>query len=187
MRDLEYDLFRKDGTSLPVLLNATAVRDDAGHYLMSRSTMVDLTERRRAEAALEAERQRFFAVLERIPAYVALISPDCTIPFANREFIRRFGDPGNRLCYEFLFGIDAPCEGCKALEVFKTNTPEIWEWTGPDGNTYQIYDHPFTDVDGSPLVLEMGVDITDSQGGGTTASTGKAPSWRASTGFSGKS
>ncbi len=30
----------------------------------------------------------------------------------------------------------------------------------PDGRVYQVYDYPFADVDGSPLVLEMGVDIT---------------------------
>ena len=160
VRDLEFEVVRKDGTILPVLLNATAITDDAGHYVMSRSTMVDITERRRAQEVQEAERRRFFDMLEKIPAYVALIGPDCTIPYANREFVRRFGDPGNRLCYEFLFGIDAPCEGCKALEVFKTKTPQIWEWTGPDGHNYQIHDHPFTDVDGSPLVLEMGVDIS---------------------------
>jgi PAS domain S-box-containing protein len=120
----------------------------------------EVQERQRAEEALKTERQRFYSVLERIPAYVALIAPNCTIPYSNREFKRRFGDPGNRLCYEFLLGLEAPCEGCQALEVFKTNTPAIWEWAGPDGNTYQIYDHPFTDVDGSPLVLELGVDIT---------------------------
>lgn len=120
----------------------------------------DISDIKRAEEALEAQRQRLFAVLERIPAYVVLLAPDYTIPYANREFVRRFGDPGNRLCYEFLFGLDGPCEGCKALEVLKTNSPAIWEWDGPDGNTYQVYDYLFTDVDGSPLVLELGVDIT---------------------------
>jgi PAS domain S-box-containing protein len=160
VRDLEFDLVRRDGTLLPVALSATAITDAAGNYVMSRSTVFDITERRRAAAALEAERRRFFTMLEKIPAYVALIAPDCTIPFANHEFIRRFGDPGKRLCYEFLFGLDAPCEGCRALEVFKTSTAQIWEWTGPDGCNYQIHDHPFTDADGSPLVLEMGVDIS---------------------------
>jgi PAS domain S-box-containing protein len=158
--DLEFEVFRRDGTVLPVLLNATAVKDDAGKFLMSRSTMVDITARRRALEALEAERRRFFDMLDKIPAYVVLIAPNCTIPYANREFIRRFGDPGNRLCYEFLFESEAPRAGCKALEVFKTKAPQIWEWTGADGNHYQIHDHPFTDVDGSPLVLEMGVDIS---------------------------
>ena len=36
-----------------------------------------------------------------------------------------------------------------------------WEWTGPDGRNYDIYDFPFTDTDGSPLIMEMGIDITE--------------------------
>ena len=51
-RDLEYELVRKDGTIMPVSLSATAVRDEAGHYLMSRSTLFDITERKRAEAEI---------------------------------------------------------------------------------------------------------------------------------------
>jgi PAS domain S-box-containing protein len=160
VRDLEFQMRRRDGTAMPVLLSATAVKDETGKYLMSRSTVYDLTARKQAEGALEVERQRLVDVLERIPAYVALISPNCTIPYVNREFIMRFGDPQDRLCHEFLFGRDRPCEDCKALEVLKTNTPAIWEWAGPDGNTYQRCDYPFADVDGSPLVLEMGLDIS---------------------------
>jgi PAS domain S-box-containing protein len=122
---------------------------------------IDITERVRAEEALEHERRRLFTVLEGIPAYVVLISPDCKILYANREFVQRFGHPGERYCYEFLFGLKGPCESWKALKVFDTGVRVEWEWAGPDGNTYQIYDYPFTDVDGAPLVLEMGVDITD--------------------------
>ncbi|MGB7537027.1 MAG: PAS domain S-box protein, partial [Anaerolineales bacterium] len=36
-----------------------------------------------------------------------------------------------------------------------------WEWSGPDGRWYDIYDFPFTDPDGSPLIMEMGIDITE--------------------------
>jgi PAS domain S-box-containing protein len=56
VRDLEFDLVRKNGTRLPVLLNATAIKDDAGHYLSSRSTVFDITERKR----VEQERDQFF-------------------------------------------------------------------------------------------------------------------------------
>ena len=49
IQDLELDLIRKDGTLLPVLLSATAVRDPEGNYVMSRSTVYDITARRRAE------------------------------------------------------------------------------------------------------------------------------------------
>jgi len=39
--------------------------------------------------------------------------------------------------------------------------PHHWEWTGPDGRHYDVFDFPFTDTDGSKLILEMGIDITD--------------------------
>ena len=45
--------------------------------------------------------------------------------------------------------------------MLKTDAPHHWEWTGPDGRNYDIYDFPFTDADGSPLIMEMGIDITE--------------------------
>jgi hypothetical protein len=44
----EHELVRKDGSLMPVLLSATAIRDAAGGFLMSRSTIVDITEQKRA-------------------------------------------------------------------------------------------------------------------------------------------
>jgi two-component system, cell cycle sensor histidine kinase and response regulator CckA len=46
--DLEFELVRKDGTTFPVSLSATAVRGADGRYVMSRSTLFDITERRKA-------------------------------------------------------------------------------------------------------------------------------------------
>ncbi len=51
IQDLEFDLVRKDGTTFPVLLSASAITDPAGNYLMSRSTVYDITERKREEQA----------------------------------------------------------------------------------------------------------------------------------------
>lgn len=47
--DLEFDVIRKDGSVLPVLLNATAIMDSSRNYVMSRSTLFDITERRKNE------------------------------------------------------------------------------------------------------------------------------------------
>lgn len=52
VRDLEFELVRKDGSILPVLLSATAVYDDDGNYVMSRSTIYDITERKKEEERL---------------------------------------------------------------------------------------------------------------------------------------
>jgi PAS domain S-box-containing protein len=83
------------------------------------------------------------------------------MPFTNRVFRDLFGDPGSKTCFEHLFGRTEPCETCQPYEVLKTSKPQQWQWTVPNGRTYDIHDFPFTDTDGSPLILEMGMDITD--------------------------
>jgi PAS domain S-box-containing protein len=49
VHDLQFDLIRKNGTILPVLLSATAITDKDGVFLMSRSNMFDITLRKLAE------------------------------------------------------------------------------------------------------------------------------------------
>jgi PAS domain S-box-containing protein len=57
VRELEFRMVRKDGTSFPALLSATAVRDAAGRFLMSRSTVFDISDHKRVAVALqESER-----------------------------------------------------------------------------------------------------------------------------------
>lgn len=47
LKDVVLDLRRKDGSTMPVLLSATSLRDEAGRMVKSRSTVYDLTERKR--------------------------------------------------------------------------------------------------------------------------------------------
>ena len=121
----------------------------------------DIARRKRAEEMVKAERQRFNEILELIPAYLVLLTPDYRVPLVNRFFRERFGEAGDRRCYEYLFGRDKPCEVCEAFETLKDNKPREWEWIGPDGRYYDVFDFPFTDADGSKLILEMGLDITE--------------------------
>jgi len=52
INDLEYEIRRKDDSLFHVLLNATAVYDDEGRYVMSRSTLFDITVRQGYEAKI---------------------------------------------------------------------------------------------------------------------------------------
>ena len=54
VHDLEFDMVRKDGTRLSVLLNATAIQGPDGAYLYNRSSLTDVTLRMQAERALRA-------------------------------------------------------------------------------------------------------------------------------------
>lgn len=57
VRDLEFEMLRRDGTTLPVLLNSTAIRDEDGRYLSSRSILYDITDRKCAENALRQAKE----------------------------------------------------------------------------------------------------------------------------------
>lgn len=47
--DLELSLIRKNGTILPVMISSSAVYDEDGNFTMSRSTVYDMTERKKVE------------------------------------------------------------------------------------------------------------------------------------------
>ncbi|GAB3361305.1 MULTISPECIES: GGDEF domain-containing protein [Giesbergeria] len=53
LRDIALDMVRKDGSILPVLLNATAEMSPQGEFLSSRTVCVDMTEIQRLQKALE--------------------------------------------------------------------------------------------------------------------------------------
>jgi PAS domain S-box-containing protein len=139
----------------------TPLLDDNGEVEFLVFSLEDVTERKRAEEAVKAERQRFNNVLEMLPAYLVLLTPDYHVPFANRFFRERFGESHGRRCFVYLFGRSEPCEICDTYKVLKTMVPHEWEWTGPDSRNYHVFDFPFTDTDGSVLILEMGIDITE--------------------------
>ena len=122
---------------------------------------IDITQQRRAEAAVKAERQRLYDVLETLPVFVCLLDEHYRMPFANRYFREAFGESLGRPCHEFLYDREEPCERCEAFTVFKTGAPHNWAWRAPNGRSYEIFGFPFIDEDGSTLVLEMGIDMTE--------------------------
>jgi PAS domain S-box-containing protein len=174
IQDFEFSLVFNDGAVRNVVGNGAPLLDERGKPRGSMLVLTDITAGRRIEAALReseaqakvskavrVERQRLQEVLDMLPAYVVLLTPDYRVPVANRFFEERFGKAGGRRCYEHLFHRTAPCENCRSYKVFETDEVQRWEWAGPDGRDYDIHDFPFTDADGSKLVLEVGLDITE--------------------------
>ncbi len=49
VNDLEFELIRKDGGTFPIILNSIAITTEEGEYIKSRSTVMDNTERKKAQ------------------------------------------------------------------------------------------------------------------------------------------
>ncbi|HTZ19166.1 MAG TPA: histidine kinase dimerization/phospho-acceptor domain-containing protein, partial [Dissulfurispiraceae bacterium] len=114
-----------------------------------------------ANIAIKAERQRFLDMLDTLPVIIDIIRADHRIEWANRAYRDALGDNVGRLCYESQFGLNNPCVECQAFVPLKTGKPHNWEWTLPNGRTFEIHNFPFAAADGSPAVLEMDMDITE--------------------------
>lgn len=83
---------RKDGTKVWVLIDDTLVRGDDGRIVGVRSVLQDITERKRAEEALETLSIRQRALLAAIPDIIMEVDSSKTYTWANRAGLDFFGE-----------------------------------------------------------------------------------------------
>lgn len=114
----------------------------------------------RAREQLRAEGARFYRFLDDLPFLAYIQEKDYSIRFANRFFKALYGESAGRRCHEAIWGRSVPCESCPTFKVFETRQPLSWESIHQDGKAFQVFDLPFTDPDGTELVLGISIDKT---------------------------
>ncbi|MEA5572696.1 PAS domain S-box protein [Calothrix sp. UHCC 0171] len=125
VRDLEFQMIRKDGTILPTSLSATAMKDAAGNYLVSRSMVVDISDRQQAQEKIREQA----ALLDITTDAIFVSDLQHCLSYWNSGAERLYGwqaaEVMGRNCREFLYQkISSPLEA-----AFKT-VVEKGEWQG---------------------------------------------------------
>jgi signal transduction histidine kinase/CheY-like chemotaxis protein/HAMP domain-containing protein len=123
----------------------------------------EILHRKSTEQLIIRERQNLYNMLDSLPMAFHLQAPDYSVPFANKVFHELFGDPQKKNCYSLMHQRTEPCEVCEPFKVFDHKNNEVSIWQSLNGRTYITVCTPFTDVDGSPLVMEMALDITEEE------------------------
>jgi PAS domain S-box-containing protein len=90
VRGFEFEAYRKDGTKIWMSDNVRAVRDASGKLLYYEGTVEDITERKRAEAALQESEERFRQLSE-APFEAIILHDQGTILEVNQSFCRMYG------------------------------------------------------------------------------------------------
>ena len=123
-------------------------------------SLVDVTERKQAEEKVELERARLRSILDAIPDGVYIVNQQYDIEYTNPVIEREFGVAGEKKCYAYFHDQVEACLWCKNQAVFEGGSVR-WEWhSSKTGKTYEVFDTPLTNLDGSISKLKLTHDIT---------------------------
>jgi PAS domain S-box-containing protein len=110
---LECEFLRRDGSTIPIMLRATAVMDRDGRFVMSRTSIVDITKRKKAEQEVQALNEQLSTSIEQLRAvnkeletFSYSVSHDLRTPLRaidgysriiERKYAGQFDEEGQRL------------------------------------------------------------------------------------------
>jgi PAS domain S-box-containing protein len=117
VHDLELEMVRKDGSTLWALVSATAVKDEAGAYLRSRSTLFDVTELVRARAQVAERTAALEAANRELESFAYSVSHDLRAP------LRAVNGFSLLLARDYASHLDA--EALRLLERVRANAQRM--------------------------------------------------------------
>ncbi len=120
-----------------------------------------MEERRRAEEALQQERNKLEGILDSMNEGVYIVNQEYEVLYTNPTLQREWGPLNGRKCYEYLREQPGVCASCKNQKVFAGETVRS-EWHSiKTGKTYEQFDTPFVGPDGALCKLGISRDITE--------------------------
>jgi PAS domain S-box-containing protein len=168
VKDYPVDLRRKDGTIIHALVTSIARKDDSGNVIGFQGTIKDITEQKRAEAALRESFAIFKTVMDSLDALVYVADMKTyEILFVNQYGRKIWGDLTGKICWKSLqVNQKGPCPFCtneKLLDL-DGNPAEIliWEFRNTiNGHSYECHDSAIRWTDGRIVRIEIASDITE--------------------------
>ncbi len=115
-RTLEIELNRKDGSTVPVEVNCTFLRESDGRPVEILVIARDITERKRAEEAVRRSEEYLRVLLENALDVIVVLNSDTTIRFKTPSFERMFGEARHG---KNPFGAVHPDDIPKAADAFQ--------------------------------------------------------------------
>jgi PAS domain S-box-containing protein len=91
IENLEFSLLHRDGSTRSVHVSATAITDESGNFLRSRSSLFDISERVEFEAVLREAERRWRSLLDNVQLVVIGLDWRGHVEYANPFFLQLTG------------------------------------------------------------------------------------------------
>jgi PAS domain S-box-containing protein len=166
----EVDVVRKDGSTFPVMINSSAIFDQNGKYVTSRSSMTDITERKRIENELKRNVNFTNAMMNAIPTPVFYKDRDGKYLGCNHAYTEFVGFTAEELygktALELWPGENSILAHHSDMDVMQERERQVQETTINDRNEKSrsviLVKNVFNDESGNTAgMIGAFIDITD--------------------------
>jgi PAS domain S-box-containing protein len=172
--EMDYRLFRPDGSERTVHTIGAVSYDTSGKPLIKSGTVQDITERKKLEEALRSSKEFIERILNTVDEAFIVIDRDYRIMMANNAYASQAGMPlqdilGKR-CHEISHQSNMPCfesgDECSIRQCFETGEPQscVHRHTSKDGSILyvEIKAFPLKDAAGTVTsAIEVINNMTD--------------------------
>ncbi len=155
------DKERPDGKTIPCILTATPFVGPEGDIIGVVESFRDITELKKAQQAIESERDKLERILSHLHEGVSIINGDCLVEYQNDIFGDYFGACEGQPCYASIQGEQRPCEPCLMQAAVATGRIQQAEFETADGRSFEKAYTPVTDIDGRKKVVSLWRDVTE--------------------------
>jgi len=162
---LETQHHRKDGTTIDVDISINGAMCYGGQKLIF-CVCRDITERKRMEEALQAEKNKLESIVGAMEDGLTIQDADYNIIYQNEPLLKLWGDRTGEKCYRVYEGKEELCDGCPVKKAFrdgKSHTVER-EVVMPSGEVafWENTANPVRDAGGKIVsCLEITRNITE--------------------------
>ncbi len=143
VRDLEFQMVKKSGEVIDVVLSATAEIDERGRVIHSSAFLIDVTDRKRTENELRKSEARFRQLVEHAEDAVLLVAPDGRFVDVNERACQSLGYTRDELIGMRVPEVDISVteeQAARMLEEIVPETPYTLEGLHrrKDGSTFPV-------------------------------------------------
>ncbi|HSV31968.1 MAG TPA: PAS domain-containing protein, partial [Atribacteraceae bacterium] len=162
----EEKAFKGSGQERWLLTSKLPLFDDQGQVIGLAGIGRDVTEQKKAEAALRHSEQEKALILNAILEMISFLTPDLSVQWANWAATEALGLPLENLvgkpCFELWHQRSEPCPACPVVTARDTGRPATGQVSTPDGRTWLLRGYPVLAESGEVTALiEFGQNITE--------------------------